>query len=175
MWWVVLKENVQWAMRMWQSTEICLKPGFLLESRTIYLQMLQGGPMTWKVTPRNMRKDIANLRTKRLNNCTKSQRHAWMTINVKKKKMSENCTQFVHKLFWNVCISYYGLWINLPRLCFCRTPWRLKINIRRGLVYFRKSHVCANKLDVQETNFSFTQRHSNKHGSHAIRYNEFWF
>ena len=31
-----------------------------------------------------------------------------------------------------------------------------KINIRRSLVYFRKSHVCANKLDVQETNFSFT-------------------
>ena len=47
-------------------------------------------------------------------------------------------------------------WI-VSRLRFCRTPWRLKINIRRRLVYFRKSHVCANKLDVQETDFSFTQ------------------
>ena len=32
-----------------------------------------------------------------------------------------------------------------------------KINIRRNSVYFRKSRVCADKLDVQETDFSFTQ------------------
>ena len=32
-----------------------------------------------------------------------------------------------------------------------------KINIRWTLVHFRKSHARANKLDVQETNFSFTQ------------------
>ena len=38
-----------------------------------------------------------------------------------------------------------------------RIPWRLKINISRNSVHFRKSHVCANKLDVQETDFSFTQ------------------
>ena len=43
-----------------------------------------------------------------------------------------------------------GLW-------FCRRPWRLKINIRWTLVHFPKSHVRANKLDVQEANFSFTQ------------------
>ena len=36
-------------------------------------------------TRRNVWKDIANLRIKRLNNNTKSQHHAWMTINVKKK------------------------------------------------------------------------------------------
>ena len=30
-------------------------------------------------------------------------------------------------------------------------------NIKRSLVYFRKSHVCANKLDAQETDFSSTQ------------------
>ena len=41
------------------------------------------GPMTWKVTQRNVWKDVANLRTKRLNNDTKSQHHAWMTINLK--------------------------------------------------------------------------------------------
>ena len=28
---------------------------------------------------------------------------------------------------------------------------------QEGLMYFRKSHVCAKKLDVQETDFSFTQ------------------
>ena len=43
-----------------------------------------------------------------------------------------------------------GLW-------FCRRPWRLKINIRWTLVHFRKSYICSNKLDVQETDFSFTQ------------------
>ena len=34
---------------------------------------------------------------------------------------------------------------------------KTRINNRRGLVYFRKSHVCARKLAVQETDFSFTQ------------------
>ena len=47
-------------------------------------------------------------------------------------------------------------WI-ISRLWFCRRPWRLKINLRKNSVHFRKSHVCANKLDVQETDFSFTQ------------------
>ena len=46
---------------------------------------------------------------------------------------------------------------TVSRLWFCRRPWRLKINIRRTSVHFRKSHVCANKLDVQETDFSFIQ------------------
>ena len=33
---------------------------------------------------------------------------------------------------------------------------RLKINIKRSSVHIRESHVCANKLDVQETDFRFT-------------------
>ena len=47
-------------------------------------------------------------------------------------------------------------WI-VSRLWFCRRPWRLKINLKKNSVHFRKAHVCANKLDVQETDFSFTQ------------------
>ena len=35
--------------------------------------------------------------------------------------------------------------------------WRLESNIRMNSVHFRKSHVRANKLDVQETDFCFTQ------------------
>ena len=31
---------------------------------------------------------------------------------------------------------------------------KTQINIRRNSAHFRKSHVCANKLDVQETDFS---------------------
>ena len=45
--------------------------------------------MTWKVTQRNEWKDIANLQIKLLSNYTKSHRHAWMTINLKKKNMSQ--------------------------------------------------------------------------------------
>ena len=36
-----------------------------------------------------------------------------------------------------------------------------------GFVYFRKSHVCANKLDVQETDFSFTELY--RGGNHFSR------
>ena len=66
-----------------------------------------------------------------------------------------------------------------------RDLWRLKINIRRCLVHFQTSHVCANKLDVQETDFSFTQFHRSwnhfsrcrfKHGrysrSHSLRFGD---
>ena len=34
---------------------------------------------------------------------------------------------------------------------------RFKINIRRNSLHFRKPNICAKKLDVQETNLSFTQ------------------
>ena len=51
-------------------------------------------------------------------------------------------------------------WI-ISRLWFCRRPWRLKINIKKNSVHFRKSHVCANKFDMQETDFSFTQFYRN--------------
>ena len=51
----------------------------------------------------------------------------------------------------------------VSRLWFRRRPWRLEVNIRRNSLHFRKSHVRINKLDVQETDFSFTQFHG--HGS----------
>ena len=55
----------------------------------------------WKVMQRNAWKDIANLRQKQLSNYTKSQRHAWMIVNSKKKKMDqlENYLLFAHTLF----------------------------------------------------------------------------
>ena len=80
------------------------------------------GPMTWKVTQRNVWKDIANLRIKRHDNKTKSQLHAWMTINEKQKKnesIGGLCT-VCYRLFWNACIGLVlwdliscGLWTNL--------------------------------------------------------------
>ena len=44
----------------------------------------------------------------------------------------------------------------VSRLWFCRRPWRFKIKIRRNIVHFRKSYICSHKLDVQETDFSFS-------------------
>ena len=85
------------------NTEICSNPGFPLEPRKNYRPELQGnlmkkqyflGPMTWKVTQRNAWKKIANLQIKRLNNCTKSQHHASITINLNKKNMSQYVSSF---------------------------------------------------------------------------------
>ena len=62
--------------------------------------------MTWRVTRRNVWKDIANLQMKRLNNSTKYLLHAWMTINLKKKKnesvgeLSTVCSQSVLKCLY---------------------------------------------------------------------------
>ena len=168
------------------------------------------GPMMWKVMQGNAWKDVANLRIKQLNNCTKSRRHAQMTAIYGRRKgsvgkLSTVCSQIVVRclyltsigrpdILWRAnklaravtkwtkaCEKTFGAfdhlhsshkWIQAILLCgqhsttmqigivsslwFWRRPWRLKINIRRIFVHFRTSHVCANKLDVQETDFSFT-------------------
>ena len=46
---------------------------------------------------------------------------------------------------------------TVSRLWFCRRCRRLNINIKWTVVHDQKSHVRANKLDVLETDFSFTQ------------------
>ena len=83
------------------------------------------------------------------------------------------------KLFWNAYTwhvledpIFYGQWTNLhecrkhfktmqigtvSRLRFCRRSWGFKICIGWNIVRFRKSYVCSNQLDMQETNFSFAQ------------------
>ena len=74
--------------------DFCSNPGFLQEPRKNYLSELQGNlmrkqyllvPMTWKVMPGNVWKDIVSWRTKRLNNSTQYLLHALMTIISKKK------------------------------------------------------------------------------------------
>ena len=46
---------------------------------------------------------------------------------------------------------------TVSRLRFCGRSWGLKIYFGWNIVRFWKSYTCSNKLDVQETNFSFTQ------------------
>ena len=169
------------------------------------------GPMTRKVTRRNVWKDIANLQKKRLNNFIKSQLHVLTSTTSKKKKwdLSENCQKYAHKLFWNACIwpalvdlIFHGLWTNFFMLSLMDQSLWQKLNTfdlihsshiwiqknchvgntaqecRLGLfqdsdfagdpedsksksgwtlAHIRKSHVRANRLAVQETDFSFTQ------------------
>ena len=61
-----------------------------------------------------------------------------------------------------------------------RGSWGFKIYIRWNIVHFRKWFVCANQLDVKETNFSFAQ--FNRIKSHFFgcrlkvgRYTRTWF
>ena len=73
-------------------TGACSNPESLLERQKSNLtlrnlaQTFPHGPMTWNVMQRNAWKDIANFRTKLLNNHKKSQLHVLTTINSKKKK-----------------------------------------------------------------------------------------
>ena len=78
------------------------------------------GPMTWKVMRRNAWTDIANLRIKRHNNHTKSWRHAWMTTNLKKKKLDqlENCPRFTNCSEMSRSGSYWETWY----LMVCEQP-----------------------------------------------------
>ena len=46
---------------------------------------------------------------------------------------------------------------TVSRLRFCGRSGGLKIYFGWNIVRFWKSYICSNKLDVQETNFSFTQ------------------
>ena len=46
---------------------------------------------------------------------------------------------------------------TVSRLRFCRRSWGLKIHFGWNIVRFGKPYICSNKLDVQETNFSFAQ------------------
>ena len=94
-----------------------------------------------------MWKDIANLRLKRLNNHTKLQLHAWMTINSKKKMSQlENCLQSDHKLFSNVCIwLVFGrpdiLW-SVNKLARAITDWTKSCDERLARLISYIHHTC---------------------------------
>ena len=117
----VTSKNTQFIMRiskLSQSTSSAIKNRSgvktcrVAETRARQLPQKQKllGPMTWKVTRRNVWQDIANLQRKRLNNETKSQHHAWMTIGLKKKEwvsrrifysLLKNCSEMpVFSPYW---------------------------------------------------------------------------
>ena len=57
---------------------------------------------------------------------------------------------------------------------FCRRLRRLNVNLRWTLVHFRKSHVRADKLDVQETDFSFPQLYRSWNNFSRCRFTHGW-
>ena len=86
------------------------------------------GRWTWKITQRNVWKDIANLQTKRLSNYTKSQLHAWMTINLKKKnesvgELSTVCSQIVLKCLYLARIGRLDILWSVNKLARSVTKW----------------------------------------------------
>ena len=87
------------------------------------------GLLTWKVMQRNEWKDIANLPIKPLSNYTKSQRHAWMIINSKKKKMksvgelSTVCSQIVLKCLYLARIGRPDILWSVNKLARSITKW----------------------------------------------------
>ena len=100
--WVALNENAKRAKILWTITETCLNRGSPQEQKKSYLvqgdltQTSLHGPIIWKVMQKNVWSDIASWRTKQPSNFTKSQLHALMTINSKKKTwgLLENCQKY---------------------------------------------------------------------------------
>ena len=121
--WVAFNEIAKRAEILWTITETCSNPESLQQQKKNYLvqgnltQTSLHGPMIWTVMQRNVWSDVENWRTKLSSNCTKSQLHALMTINSKKKNWNlfENCQTYALKLSWNACIwhalvdqTFYG-------------------------------------------------------------------
>ena len=87
------------------------------------------GPMIWKVMRRNAWNDIANWRTKQLDNYTKSQHHALMTTNSRKQKMgsvgdlSKVCSQIVLKCFSMARIGRPDIFWSVNKVARVITKW----------------------------------------------------
>ena len=131
----VTSKNTQFIMRiskLSQSTSSAIKNRSgvktcrVAETRARQLPQKQHllGPMTWKVTRRDVWQDIANLRRKRLNNETMSQHHAWMTINLKKKEWVSRrtvCSLLTNWSEMSVFSSYWETWhfVVCEQACAC--------------------------------------------------------
>ena len=101
---------------LWTITEMCLNPGFLHEQHKSYpvqedlTHISLHGPMIRKVMHRNVWSDIAGWRLQQPSNCTKSQLHALMTINSKKKN-------------WGLLENFLSMLSNCPQMSVFGTHW----------------------------------------------------
>ena len=87
--WDALKDDVKQAKILLTITEPCFNAEFPQEQLKNYhaqkICVFLRGLMTWRVMPRNVWSGIVSWQTKRLNNSTKYQLHALMTISSKKE------------------------------------------------------------------------------------------
>ena len=108
--WDALKDNVKQAKILRTITEPCSNREFPRVQRKNYhawkIRISLRSPMTWKVMPRNVWNDIVSFQTRQLNNSTKYQLLALMTINPNKKELksvgelSQVCSQIVLKCLY---------------------------------------------------------------------------
>ena len=109
------------------------------------------GPTIWRVMPRNVWNDIVSWQTGRLNNATKYQLHALMTIISKRKKWNpwENCQKCALKLFWNAFfLERIGrpdiLW-SVNKLARSITKWTKACDERLSRLISHIHHTCDYK------------------------------
>ena len=167
---VALKENVRLARILQLQKEVCSNQGFLpglqkncqeQKPRGILMpKRYLHGPMTWEVMQRNVWKDIANLRMKETE---QSYKVATPCMDDHQFREEENgsagetcsCGNDMDKKLvtnvWQRMISYKHHTCEHRQYCYVGN------HSTTMPVHFRKSHIRTNKLDVQETEFSFTQ------------------
>ena len=128
-----------WRRKLWIIAKVCFESRISAGATekcqkqklrwNLLLKRYLHGPATWKDTQRNASKDIANLSSKQLSNKTKSQRHAWTTINLKMKKMgsvgklSKFCSQIVLKWQYSARIGRPDLLWSVNKLARAVTKW----------------------------------------------------
>ena len=64
---------------------------------------------------------------------------------------------------------------TFSRLRLCGRCWGFKVYFKWNIVRFWKSYICSNKLDVQETNFSFTQFNRIRNHRFGCRIEAGWY
>ena len=153
--WVVLKDNAKQAKILLTITEPCLNPDFPQEQLTNYharkIYVYLRGPMTWKVMPRNVWNDVVSWRARRLNNSTKYQLHALMTIIFKEEELKsvrelpKVCSQIVLKCFYLALIGRPDILWSVNKLARSITKWAKGCDKRLSRLISYICHICGYK------------------------------
>ena len=112
------------------------------------------GPMIWKVMQRNVWNDIVSWPTRRLNNATKYQLHALMTIGSKKRKwdLLENCQKFAGPCILPVLVDLNILW-SVNKFARAISKWTRACDKRlaRLISYIHHTCECKQYCDLGNT------------------------
>ena len=155
--WVVLNENVKLSKdvvdnckNMFESRISAGAVEKLSETRfsgklmrTLFLRC----PMIWKVMLRSAWEDILSWRVKQRNNYTKSHRHALMTTNLQKNRISWRIVNSLLTKCSEMCIlgSYWETWYFMVReqICSCGHKWNKACDKRVARLISYIHHTCV--------------------------------